>query len=150
MNAWSRHPAAIAALLCLVPAFGARADTIKIAQIDPLSGPFGLVGESLSRHLDATVEEINAAGGVLGGTKLEVVHFDNKASAQESVLLLKQVIDSGIRYVTQGGGSNVAHALCLPLMSPWPAIAGSRLTIHPASSSERADFGALSPPGPSE
>jgi branched-chain amino acid transport system substrate-binding protein len=61
--------------------------------------------------MDATAEEINAAGGVLGGMKFEIVHFDNKASAQESVLLLKQVIDSGIRYVTQGGGSNVAHAL---------------------------------------
>lgn len=79
------------------------ADTIKIAQIDPMSGPFGLVGESLGRHLDAAAEEINAKGGVLDGMKFEVVHFDNKGSAQESVLLLKQIIDSGIRYVTQGG-----------------------------------------------
>lgn len=90
---------------------GFAADTIKIAQIDPMSGPFSLFGESLGRHLDAAAEKINADGGVLGGVKFEVVHFDNKASAQESVLLLKQVIDSGIRYITQGGGSNVAHAL---------------------------------------
>ncbi|HEX7812618.1 MAG TPA: branched-chain amino acid ABC transporter substrate-binding protein, partial [Burkholderiales bacterium] len=34
-----------------------------------------------------------------------------KSSPQESVLLLKQVTDSGIRYLTQGAGSNVAHAL---------------------------------------
>lgn len=111
MHAWSLSRIAIVALSCLVPAITAAADTIKIAHIDPMSGPFGLVGESLGRHLDATAVEINAAGGVLGGMKFEVVHFDNKASAQESVLLLKQVIDSGIRYVTQGGGSNVAHAL---------------------------------------
>ncbi len=39
------------------------------------------------------------------------MHFDNKSSPQESVLLLKQVTDSGIRFVTQGAGSNVAHAL---------------------------------------
>lgn len=89
----------------------AGAETIRIAHIDPLSGPFGLAGESLAHHFDATAERINAAGGVLGGTRFEVVHFDNKASAQESTLLLKQVIDAGIRYVTQGGGSNVAHAL---------------------------------------
>ena len=50
-------------------------------------------------------------GGVLGGARFEIVHFDNKSSPQESVLLLKQVTDSGIRYVTQSGGSNVAHAL---------------------------------------
>jgi branched-chain amino acid transport system substrate-binding protein len=111
MHAWSLKRVAVAALSLLLPAVASAADAIKIAQIDPMSGPFGLIGESLGRHLDATVEEINAAGGVLGGTKFEIVHFDNKASAQESVLLLKQVIDSGIRYVTQGGGSNVAHAL---------------------------------------
>ena len=111
MHAWSLKRVALAALSCLLPAVTSAADAIKIAQIDPMSGPFGLIGESLARHLDAAAEEINAAGGVLGGTKFEIVHFDNKASAQESVLLLKQVIDSGIRYVTQGGGSNVAHAL---------------------------------------
>lgn len=111
MNAWSLSRIAIAALSCLLPAVTPAADTIKIAQIDPMSGPFGLIGESLGRHLDAAAGEINAAGGVLGGMKFEIVHFDNKANAQESVLVLKQVIDSGIRYVTQGGGSNVAHAL---------------------------------------
>lgn len=95
-------------LLAIPPAAG---DTLRIAQIDPMSGPFGLVGESLARHLDAAAEEINARGGVLGGMKFEIVHLDNKASAQDSVLVLKQVIDSGIRFVTQGGGSNVAHAL---------------------------------------
>jgi branched-chain amino acid transport system substrate-binding protein len=89
----------------------AAADTIKIAHIDPMSGPFALVGESLGRHLDAAATEINAKGGVLGGIPFEIVHFDNKSSPQESVLLLKQIIDSGMRYVTQGSGSNVAHAL---------------------------------------
>jgi len=86
-------------------------ETIKIAHIDPLSGPFALTGESFARHLDAIVEEINAKGGVLGGTKLEMVHFDNKSSPQESVLMLKEATDRGIRYLTQGAGSNNAHAL---------------------------------------
>ncbi len=98
----------IALSCCLVPA--KAADTIKIAHMDPLSGPFALIGESFARHLDAAAAEINAKGGVLGGTKFEIVHFDNKSSPQESVLLLKQITDSGIRYLTQGAGSNVAHA----------------------------------------
>ena len=49
MNAWSLSRIAIAALSCLVPAVTPAADTIKIAQIDPMSGPFGLVGESLGQ-----------------------------------------------------------------------------------------------------
>src|SRR3979409_503196 len=84
------------------------AETIKIAHIDPLSGPFALIGESFARHLDAAAAEINAKGGVLGGTQFEIVHFDNKSMPQESVLVLKQIPDSGIRYLTQGAGSNVA------------------------------------------
>ena len=100
------------ATACLWLSAGAyAAEPIKIAHIDPMSGPFALVGESVGRHLDAVAAEINAKGGVLGGMKFEMVHFDNKSSPQESVLLLKQITDSRIRYVTQGAGSNVAHAL---------------------------------------
>jgi branched-chain amino acid transport system substrate-binding protein len=102
--------ASLLATLC-VAASAVAADSIRIAHIDPMSGPFGLVGESVGRHFDATAEAINARGGVLGGVRFEVTHLDNKGSPQESLLLLKQAIDAGIRFVTQGGGSNVAHAL---------------------------------------
>ncbi|MDQ3260468.1 MAG: branched-chain amino acid ABC transporter substrate-binding protein [Pseudomonadota bacterium] len=100
---------AIATLTLATSAFAA--EPIKIAHIDPMSGPFGLAGQTLSKHLDAAVEEINSKGGVPSKVQFEVSHFDNKASAQESVVLMQQIIDSGIRYVIQGAGSNVAHAL---------------------------------------
>ena len=109
MNLKSTIAAAMACLWLISAA--QAAETIKIAHIDPMSGPFALAGESFGRHLDAAAADINAKGGVLGGAQFEIVHFDNKSSPQESVMLLKQVTDSGIRYVTQGGGSNVAHAL---------------------------------------
>lgn len=104
-----RFLVAIAVLMRLVSAWSA--ETVRIAHIDPMSGPFGLVGESLGRHLDATAEEINARGGVVNGLKFEIVHFDNKSSPQESMLLLKQITDAHIRFITQGSGSHVAHAL---------------------------------------
>ena len=87
------------------------ADTIKIAHIDPLSGPFALQGQSGSRHIQQAIDEINARGGVLGGTRLEMVELDNKSSPQESLVALKQAVDQGIRFVTQGNGSHVGHAL---------------------------------------
>ena len=100
---------AVIALLapCALPA----AEVIRIAHIDPMSGPFAVAGTALGHHTRATAEEINARGGVLGGSKFEVVLFDSKSNPQEATLALKQVIDQGIRYVTQGAGSNVAHAL---------------------------------------
>lgn len=99
---------AIATLTLAASTFAA--DSIKIAHIDPLSGSFGLAGQTLSKHFDAIVADINSKG-TLGKTPFEISHFDNKASAQDSVTLLQRIIDSGIRFVIQGGGSNVAHAL---------------------------------------
>lgn len=100
--------------LCLLLSLGVSAvtaQTIKIAHVDPLSGPFALVGESAGRMLQAAIENVNANGGVLGGTKLELVQFDSKSSPQEAVLVLKQIIDQNIRFISLGSGSHIAHAL---------------------------------------
>lgn len=90
--------------------FGAWAQTIKVAYIDPLSGPFANVGEQGLAEFRFAVERINASG-ILGKQKLEVVPFDNKVSPQESLNQLKRVIDQDIRYITQGNSSAVAGAL---------------------------------------
>jgi branched-chain amino acid transport system substrate-binding protein len=86
------------------------ADTIKIGLIDPLSGPFANIGQSSLKHYQAAVEEINRRGGALG-VKLEIVAFDNKSSPQEALINLQAAISQGIRLITQGSGSNIAHAL---------------------------------------
>jgi branched-chain amino acid transport system substrate-binding protein len=87
------------------------AETIKIAIIDPLSGPFANVGESQVRQIQLAIDLVNARGGVLGGTKFELVTFDSKSNPQEAQLALKQAIDQGIHYVNQTNGSNIAGAL---------------------------------------
>jgi branched-chain amino acid transport system substrate-binding protein len=86
------------------------AQTVKIAWIDPLSGPFAPVGQNLLRSWQ-TVAEIANAKNWAGGPKFEMVGFDNKASPQESLTVLKQAIDQGFRYVAQGNGSGAAIAL---------------------------------------
>ena len=99
------------ALFAVVVASASAADTIKIAHIDPLSGPFALIGESASRMIQASIDEVNAKGGVLGGSRFELVNFDSKGSPQDAVLILKQIIDAGIRFVSIYSGSHIAHAL---------------------------------------
>jgi branched-chain amino acid transport system substrate-binding protein len=106
---WSKLACAAASLLLASAVLAA--DPIKIAHIDPLSGPFALVGESIDRLLQASIDDVNARGGVLNGTKLELVRFDSKGSPAESVLILKQIIDSNIRFISMGSGSHIAHAL---------------------------------------
>ena len=87
------------------------ADTIKIGFLDPLSGPFANVGEHGAREALLAIEGVNAAGGVLGGTKFDLVTFDTKSSPQEALISLKQMTDQGIRFFFMGNGSNVAIAL---------------------------------------
>lgn len=101
---------AFAAAAALLSA-GAHAQTIQVAYIDPLSGPFAQTGEQGLAEFRFAVDQINKRGGVLGGRKLEVVPFDNKVSPQESLNQLKRVIDQGIRFITQGNSSAVAGAL---------------------------------------
>jgi len=110
-----RKPAlALATALALaVPAWSAgAADTIRIAFIDPLSGPFATTGESGLRSFQYAVEElVNKKGGVLGGRQFEFVPMDNKISPKESLIQLKRAISEGIQFIAQGNSSGVANAL---------------------------------------
>ncbi len=101
---------AIAAALFAVGMGAASANTVKIAYLEGLSGPFANVGEVGLRHLQFAADRINAKGGVLG-QKIEVIPFDTKTSPQEAQLVFKQLVDQGIRYMMQGNGSAVAIAL---------------------------------------
>ena len=82
-------------------------ETVKIAFIDPQSGPFANIGQNILRTFQLAAERTGAKSGV----KYEVVAFDNKASPQESLNVLKAAIDQGFRYVAQGNGSGAAAAI---------------------------------------
>jgi branched-chain amino acid transport system substrate-binding protein len=102
------HPALF--LVSALFAGSAYAQTVKIAYIDPLSGAFANVGQAGLKQFQFVADDINKRN-LTGGPKLEIVGFDNKTSPQESLNVLKKVIDDGIRIITQGNGSNVAGAL---------------------------------------
>ncbi len=91
-------------------AMGASAETVKIAFIDPLSGPFGPTGDAGFKQFKHAAAEVNAAGG-MNGMELEIVPFDNKVSPKESLVQLQKAIDRGIRFIAQGNGSSVASAI---------------------------------------
>ena len=100
----------VAAILAFAFSSALAADTIKVAFLGSLSGPFALQGEETLKNIQAAVDLVNARGGVLDGRKLEIVAFDNKGNPQESLIVLKQAIDKDIRFVISGV-SNIAHAL---------------------------------------
>lgn len=98
-----------AAALAGTPAL-AQGEPIKIAFIDPLSGPFANTGDIGLKQFQFEAARINAAGGV-NGRKLEVTGFDSKTNPKEAIVQLEKAIDQGFRYVSQGNGSSVAAAI---------------------------------------
>jgi branched-chain amino acid transport system substrate-binding protein len=87
------------------------AQTVKIAFVDPLSGPFAAVGQNILKHFQQAAEIVSVKQLAGPGIKFEIVPFDNKGSPQESLTVLKSIIDQGIRFVAQGNGSHVAIPL---------------------------------------
>jgi len=83
---------------------------IRIATIEPLSGPPAAVGKWWTNHAQFAVDQLNGGGGVLG-RKVELVPFDSKSSPAEALIALKSATDQGIRFVFGTAGSHVAIAL---------------------------------------
>ncbi len=84
------------------------AEPVRLASIEPLSGTVAGVGLETADNVVFSAEWVNAHGGVLGGRKIEVTKFDNANDPEKTTQQLKKAIDMGIRYVTQGTGSNNA------------------------------------------
>jgi branched-chain amino acid transport system substrate-binding protein len=135
--------AASSALVCGV-AFAQAGQTVKIAFIDPLSGPFANVGQNQLKSWQFIAEEFSKKN--VAGVKFEVVPFDNKGSPQESLNALKAAIDQGIRYVTQGNGSGAAAAISDAVSKHNERNAGKEVVylnyaaVDPALTNERCSF----------
>ena len=100
---------AAAVMACVHPAT-VNAQDIKIAFIDPLTGPFAPVGNNQLKSLQFAVDLANKEKWG-GSQSLHVEGFDNKGSPQESIVQLNSAIDRGYRFIVQGDGSGAAAAL---------------------------------------
>jgi branched-chain amino acid transport system substrate-binding protein len=88
----------------------AQAENIKVAFIDPFSGPAGLVGQTALEAFRVS-ELVYRRQKDADTNTLEFVPFDNKAVPQETLTQLKSAVDQGIRYVVQGVGPAASAAL---------------------------------------
>jgi branched-chain amino acid transport system substrate-binding protein len=104
---WSRLAALCTALIS-VPLGAWAQQVVRIAQLEPLSGPFQSQGEANVRTLEAAVEEFNARNKDL---RFEVTAFDAKGNAQEALNIFRQATDRGVRYFTGGGSSAIVSGL---------------------------------------
>jgi len=64
----------------------AQANSVKIAMIAPLSGPWARQGQLLRMGTDMALDDINSNGGIkkLGGAKLEIIYADAGDSTEKA------------------------------------------------------------------
>ena len=146
MTGFRSAAAAFAAAVVLAsPAAFAQSGTVKVAWIDPLSGMMAPVGQNMVRSWQYAADIANQQKWA-GDVKFEVVTFDNKLSPQESLTVLKSIIDQGIRYIAQGNGSGVAIALADAVAKHNERNPGKEIVylnyaaVDPSLTNERCNF----------
>lgn len=116
------------ACLALAGTSALAAKPIKIGVINPtktLVGKQGIQGATLA------AEMINAQGGILGGSPIELIIYDTNFMPAEGVSAVSRLLtQDGVRIVTGGVSSSVALA-AIPVIQAEDAILISTVPKHP-------------------
>lgn len=70
-----------------------EAEPVYIGLSQPLSGAGGTMGQLIRKGFDLAIEEINAAGGVLGGREIVAIWEDNQGDPAEAVSVVEKLIE---------------------------------------------------------
>ncbi len=96
----------------LVPVMANAAEPVKIGAIAPLTGSLATYGESTTNGIKLAIEEINAAGGVLGGRPLEVIAYqDDKGDSTEGANAFNKLVADGAKAIIGSVTSGVTAGL---------------------------------------
>ena len=120
-------PALLAA--ALLPAAAGAADPIKLGHVAALSGASAQSGEAITRGLTVAIDEINAAGGLLGGRMVELVQRDDESSPPKGLIAARELIYKEKVPAFFGGIDSpvslaivpIANKAKIPFMGVWAA-----------------------------
>jgi branched-chain amino acid transport system substrate-binding protein len=105
------------------------AEPIKIGHVAALSGASAQSGEAITRGLQVAIEEINEAGGLLGGRKLELIQRDDESKPPKGLIAARELIfNEKVAAIFGGIDTPVALAIVplanqekVPFISVWAA-----------------------------
>ena len=89
---------------------GAFDGTLTIGLIGPMTGSLATYGTAMQQGLELAVEEINAAGGILG-MEVEVVVADDRGDASECLLAFNTLVSQGIGIIIGAATSGCTSAI---------------------------------------
>jgi branched-chain amino acid transport system substrate-binding protein len=88
---------------------GKSTEGIKIGTLNPLTGPAAAYGEDAKRGTELAAKEINARDGkCYNGAGIELIHEDDKASADGAVTATKKLLTRDRVNAIVGGASSTA------------------------------------------
>lgn len=99
-------------------------DTIRIGQIGPQTGEVAVYGQQTLTGVELAIEEINAAGGVLG-KQLELISEDDKGDPTEAVTIYNKLMGENVSAIIGAVTSKPADAVAsnsvdagIPIITP--------------------------------
>ena len=109
---------------------------IKVGMVVPTSGSSAPTGAYMQNGAQMAIDEINDAGGVLDGQKLELLVEDGACDAQQAVAGANKLVSSGVK-ISVGGYCSGATLPTLPIFQK----AGIPMIIPAANSQDLVNQG---------
>ncbi len=92
---WHRVFVAIAALCFAVGSVSAQSkEPVTIGAVEILTGPNNKYGVAIKNGFDLALDEVNKAGGVLGGRPLTIAYEDSAGNKEQAISGVRQLIGS--------------------------------------------------------
>lgn len=110
----------------------ATGEAVKVGLVAAITGGSALSGEAITRGLTVAIDEVNQAGGVMGGRPLELVIRDDESTPAKGVAAARELIEQeNVAIIFSGIDSPVSlamlpvfHELEVPYMGVWAAATG--------------------------
>ena len=124
------------AFLCVagMAQLGFAAEPIKIGSVLSITGPPSYIGDPEAKTLKIYVDQINAAGGVLG-RPLQLIVYDDAGDANKARTLTSRLLDQDKVAVVVGGSTTGTTMAMVPLMEaaqiPFMSLAGGVVIVEP-------------------
>lgn len=109
---------------------------VYFAWVGPLTGNSKQYGDTEKAAVEIALEDIKAAGGVLGGREILVDYYDDKNDATEAVNIANKIIGAG-KY-----SAIIGHFSSTPAMAAAPIYNDGELLMYSPTASH-ADFSSL-------
>jgi branched-chain amino acid transport system substrate-binding protein len=103
---------------------------VKIGLLVPLTGPAAADGTSALYSVQIALDQVNAAGGVLG-KKVELVYYDDRADAKEAVALAHKLIEQDKIAAFVAGSYSLPTRAVAPIFQEEEIPLVAAYAIHP-------------------